>query len=118
MFRLARAAPLLLAALPAAADTVPTLPDGISVTQSRFTCDRDTVVPVTFINGDDGLSVAVAQIDGQQIVMSQVVSGSGVRYRSLDAARPYELHSKGNMALFSYGSDTASETILRNCVGT
>ena len=54
MFRLVLAAPLLLAALPAAADTVPTLPDDISVTQTRFTCDRDTVVPVTLINGDDG----------------------------------------------------------------
>ncbi len=118
MFRLALAAPLILAALPAAADPVPTLPEWVSVTQTRFTCDRDTVVPVTFINGDDGLSVAITQIDGQQVVMSQVVSGSGVRYRSLDAGSPYELHSKGNMALFSYGSDTATETILRNCVGT
>ena len=37
--------------------------------------------------------------------MKQVVSGSGVRYRSVDADRPYELHAKGQDGTFYYGPE-------------
>ena len=48
--------------------------------------------------------------------MTQVVSGSGMRYRSRDENRPYELHGKGNDALIAYGPQEDADLILRDCV--
>ncbi|MDO5632290.1 MAG: MliC family protein [Paracoccus sp. (in: a-proteobacteria)] len=89
--------------------------DGAFISQVVFTCERGTQVPVAYVLIPTGESFAVAHIDGQQIAMIQVVSGSGVRYRSVDEAHPYELHAKGDDGMFFYGPDGDAADLLTEC---
>lgn len=108
------AAPLLIA--PATAETPSNRPeDGAFVSQVVFHCARGAVVPVAYVSLPTGEGFAVVQIDGQQVAMKQVVSGSGVRYRSVDADRPYELHAKGQDGTFYYGPEADAPAILEDC---
>lgn len=81
-----------------------------------FTCERGVHVPVTFINAPDAPGYAIAQIDGHQIAMAQVPSGSGIRYRAVNPDQPYEFHGKGNEGLFLYGPEDDAITLLGDCV--
>lgn len=90
--------------------------DGAFISQVTFTCERGTVVAVAYVNNTpDANSFAVAQIDGHQIPMIQVRSGSGIRYRSVDPNRPYELHAKGDAGMIFYGPEPDPATILKDC---
>lgn len=62
-------------------------------------------VPVTYFNAG-AVSLAVLQVDGQTLVFSNVISGSGARY----TANRFEWWSKGETAFFSeVGSDPAAQ---------
>ncbi len=117
-------AALLVMATPALAEaTPPDTPsnrpeDGSFISQVMFTCDRGVQIPVAYVNASDGHSFAVIQIDGHQVAMVQVVSGSGIRYRSIDAARPYELHAKGHDGLFAYGPEADPQTLFTGCTAS
>lgn len=89
--------------------------DGALISQVIYRCERGVRVPVAYIATPDGHGFAVAQIDGQQVAMLQVVSGSGIRYRSVDEARPYGLHSKGDQAMFFHGPDPDPADLLTDC---
>lgn len=116
MTRILPVASLVLFVGPAFAEMPSNLPeDGAFISQVTFTCERGVVVPVAYINNAPGHSFAVAQIDGQQIAMIQVVSGSGIRYRSVDAGRPYEFHAKGYDGMFFFGPEEDPATILGEC---
>ncbi|MDO5613066.1 MAG: MliC family protein [Paracoccus sp. (in: a-proteobacteria)] len=106
----------LLGAAPALAQQQTNRPeDGAFISQVTFTCERGVQVPVAYVTVPTGESFAVAHIDGQQIAMIQVVSGSGTRYRSVDEARPYELHAKGSDGMFFYGPDGDAADLLSDC---
>ena len=108
------AAPLPIA--PAAAETPSNRPeDGAFVSQVVFHCARGALVPVAHVNVPTGEGFAVARIDGQQVTMKQVVPGSGVRFRSVDADRPHELHTKGPDGTFYYGPEADAPAILGDC---
>lgn len=108
------AAPLLAA--PGLAETPSNRPeDGAFTSQVTFRCERGAVVPVTYVNLPGAEGFAVVQIDGQQIAMKQVASGSGLRFRSVDAERPYALHAQSRAGTFFYGADDNPATILGTC---
>ncbi len=83
-------------ATPSVADeiTIP-LPDGVAVerTQGSYSCDG-RMVDVEYINAGT-VSLAVLRFDGELVVASNVVSGSGARY----AGGRYVWWSKGDEAL-------------------
>ncbi|MDO5704701.1 MAG: MliC family protein [Paracoccus sp. (in: a-proteobacteria)] len=109
----------LMAASPVLAQGQTNRPeDGAFISQVVFTCERDVQVPVAYVNVPTGESFAVAQIDGRQIAMIQVVSGSGIRYRSVDETRPYELHAKGHDGMFFYGPDGDAADLLSDCTAS
>ncbi|WP_065333617.1 MliC family protein [Tritonibacter mobilis] len=116
MFRFILAVPVAALAMPALAETAVPADTTLSTIQTEYTCERGVRVPVVFINTEAGESLAIVQLDGQQVVMTQVVSGSGMRYRSRDENQPYELHGKGNDALIAYGPEEDADLILRDCV--
>lgn len=110
MFRFAPCLALCLAGMPALAQSD-------AVQSVLYRCERGARVPVTFITPDAANpGFAVAQIDGQQIAMEQVTSGSGIRYRAIAADLPYEFHGKGSEAMFAYGPDGDSVTVLADCI--
>ena len=111
---LALAAALL--PLPALAEQTNRPEDGAFISQVVFTCERGVTVPVSYVSTPQGEGFAVVQIDGQQVAMIQAVSGSGIRYRSIDPERPYEMHGKGRDGLFGFGPEGQTEDLLTACV--
>lgn len=89
--------------------------DGAFVSQVVFTCERGVRVPVAYVNTPEGDSFAVIQIDGRQVPMIQTVSGSGIRYRSVQEDQPYVLHAKGEEAIFLYGAGDDPADLLMDC---
>ena len=110
------AAALMLTALPVAAQEPPGPEDGAFISTVVMTCERGVTVPVAYVSTPGGTGFAVMHLDGRQIAMHQVVSGSGVRYRSIDDAHPYELHSKGRDGIIAHGPDGEAEVLLDECV--
>lgn len=86
--------------------------DTVSVT---YVCERGVEVPVIYVNSATDTSYAVAQIDGKMVGMHIVISGSGARYRSGDGADAYQLWSKGDTALISYGPDGNDTPLFTEC---
>lgn len=109
-------AALTLTALPLAAQEPPGPEDGAFISTVMMTCERGIIVPVAYVSTAGGTGFAVMHLDGRQVAMHQVVSGSGVRYRSIDDAHPYELHSKGRDGIIAYGPDGDTELLLAECV--
>lgn len=103
---------LILAACGAATMAVAQTGDLVSVT---YVCERGVQVPVVFVNPGSGEAYAVARIDGKLLGMRQAVSASGARYRSGDGADAYQLWSKGDNALISFGADGQDKTLFGDC---
>lgn len=88
---------------------------GPELIETSYLCDRGVVLPVVYANDVAGDGIAVAVIDGHLVAMRRVVSGSGARYRSTEDL-PYELWSKADEAVVSYGPDGNTTVILHGCV--
>lgn len=117
MLRLVTLAGLLCASGSFVADAETAQSTENTARQDMYTCERGVEVPVAFIQ-NDGETVAIAHVDGKQIIMSQVQSGSGALYRSIDDTLPIEFFTKGKAGLFSYGFDGDSVTFLQDCVAS
>lgn len=90
------------------------------VLQMQYQCERGVSVPVTYVNTAIGGSYAILQVDGQQLLMENVVSASGARYASLDAKRgQYTWDTKGNAGYLYWQSIAAEEesgaAVLSEC---
>ena len=85
---------LALSSLPVAALSV-SLPldldqDG-SISQSHYVCGDDKALQVAYINAGPN-SLALIEIDGEDLIFAGVISASGARY----AAGPYIWSTKGD----------------------
>lgn len=89
--------------------------EGAFMSQVIYHCERGVRVPVAYITTPDGHGFAIAQIDGHQVAMLQVPSGSGARYFSADETRPYGLHGKGDEAMFFHGLGSDPANLLTDC---
>ena len=90
------------------------------VLQVQYQCERGVTVPVTYVNTSIGSSYAVLQVDGQQLLMENVVSASGARYASLDAKwGHYIWDTKGNAGYLYWQSvateGESGEAVLSEC---
>ncbi|MDU9003643.1 MliC family protein [Sedimentitalea todarodis] len=92
--------------------------DGPDVTSLSYLCERNVMVPVTFINPSDGPALAVMQVEGKQVALRALHSASGVRYVAFDEQDSYRLYTKGDEAFVMHmaADHTAEEVwILRDC---
>lgn len=79
-----------------------------------FTCERNVAVPVVFVNEPEGVSHAVALIEGGLHLLPVAVSASGARYADQDGG--YQLWVKGDTATVLYGEDADADALLSDCV--
>jgi membrane-bound inhibitor of C-type lysozyme len=88
--------------------------DTVDIIQNVYVCERGAVIPVAYINTDDGDSYAVAVIEGRQVAMTLAPSGSGARYISINEQESYRWHSQGDEAILSFlaADHTAEEEVL------
>lgn len=86
--------------------------DLISVT---YACARGVTVPVVYVNSAAEDHLAIAMIDGHLVAMRQVISASGARYRSESEDLPYQLWSKGDGAMLSYGPENDADDLFTDC---
>lgn len=89
--------------------------------QLEYQCERGVAVPATYLSTASGSAYAVLQVDGQQLLMENVISASGARYTSVDAQQGhYTWDTKGNTgALYWQATDAADEPsvwVLDTCV--
>lgn len=92
--------------------------DGDTIRQVDYYCERNIVIPVSYINTASGSSFAVINVDNKQVPMSQAPSGSGARYVAIDEQDSYRWHEKAGEAILSYleADDSAEEqTLLIQC---
>lgn len=92
--------------------------DNDTIRQVIYHCERDVVLPVTYINTASGGAIAVLHVDGKQISMKIAVSASGARYISIDETQGYRWHTKSNYGILSHleADHTAKETdVLSHC---
>ncbi|MGK9086260.1 MliC family protein [Brucella intermedia] len=90
---------LSMLVLPAHAAEYQEVPD---IIQKTYVCERGALVPVTYVNMDDGDSLAIAVLEGRQVVMTLAPSASGVRYVAINEQESYRWHSKGDKAVLSF----------------
>lgn len=93
------------------------------VLQVEYQCERGVTVPATYMNTASGSAYAVLHVDGQQLLMENVMSASGARYASMDAKYgQYTWDTKGNAgALYWQASDVEDESsvqVLGACVSS
>lgn len=95
---------------------------GPEVVSVSYTCERGVSLPVTYINAEDSPGLAVMQIEGKQVALRALPSGSGVRYVAFDEQDSYRLYTKGQTAFVMHmvADHTAEEVpVLSGChVGT
>lgn len=90
--------------------------DAEAVQQWLYSCERGVELPVTYVNTQAGNAYAVLQVEGQQVPMQIGMSGSGARYVSVDATRPYVWHTKGSTAsLYWEMPDASPQTLFQGC---
>ncbi len=90
----------------------------IDILSVTFSCENNTLVPVSYFNAANGDGAAAMLLEDQLIPMQQVQSGSGIRYESVGSTGTYTLRSKGWEASISHQAEgsTAPERILfRDC---
>ncbi|NEX44885.1 MliC family protein [Pseudotabrizicola algicola] len=85
----------------------------LEVNNIRLTCDRDVVVPVTFVTGPED-AVAVMQIDGGQFLLYQEPAASGARYAWPSGGASYVLWTKGDQTTILW-REAGAETVLLTC---
>jgi membrane-bound inhibitor of C-type lysozyme len=79
----------------------------------HYRCEDGAHLPVAYVNAPAGDSYAVLVHDAKLDVLKAGISGSGVRYTSIDGSN-LVWHMKGNEGFLA--QDDADETmILRNC---
>lgn len=91
---------------------------GARVQTVIYTCDKAMdELSVAYFTAADGAGFAAVQIGGVVHALVQEPSGSGVRYRDINAQSGYRLHAKGEMLLLLRQLDEtgAEETILAEC---
>jgi len=103
------AAAVLLPAVSAQAET--------AYQTTRYTCERGVEVPVTYVNADD-LSLAVLNVEGEQITLEIEESASGARYGWPSGGSHYVWWSKGTEAMLNwYDGEVGEEvTLYASCV--
>ena len=101
--------------MPAAGDNAHLPAQSAQVLGVTYVCERGACVEVSFINRLTAPGLAVALIDGRTVVMEQVVSASGIRYRSVDPATPYAMFGKGDCAHSLYGPEETAQDLLSDC---
>jgi len=88
--------------------------------QMEYQCERGVTVPATYLNTASGNAYAVLQVDGQQLLMENVISASGARYASLDAKYgQYTWDTKGNTGVLYWQASDVEEPsvqVLGACV--
>ena len=92
--------------------------EGAEVSSLSYLCERNVTLPVTFINPAQGPGLAVMQIEGKQIALRALPSGSGVRYVGFDEQDSYRLYTKGDDAFVMHmaADHTADEVpVLSDC---
>ena len=91
---------------------------GDTIQKIDYYCERNIVIPVTYINTAAGTSFAVINVDGKQVSMTESPSGSGALYVAIDEQDSYRWHEKSGEAILSYlqADDSAEEqTLLSQC---
>ncbi|MGU3574263.1 MliC family protein, partial [Brucellaceae bacterium C25G] len=85
--------------------------DGDTIQKIDYYCERNIIIPVTYINTASGTSFAIINVDGKQISMTAAPSGSGARYIAIDEQDSYRWHEKAGEATLLYleASDEAKE---------
>ncbi|MES2667674.1 MAG: MliC family protein [Pseudomonadota bacterium] len=99
----------LLALLPVAAQSE------LSMNTTRYTCDRGVEVPATYVNDQDGGSVAILSLEGRQISLFSEPTGSGARYGWPSDGANYVWSTKGSEASLYWKEAGAETLILGNC---
>lgn len=92
--------------------------DAPDVMSLSYLCERNVIVPVTFINPSEGPGLAVMQVEGKQVALRSLPSGSGARYVGFDEQDSYRLYTKGDDAFVMHmaADHTADEvSVLRDC---
>ena len=92
----------------------PVMAQGTVVIGAGYRCDDNRDLPVLFLNGIQPAQMAIVWVEDRMVAMRQVTSGSGFRYRSLDADRPLILRGKGNAVTLYLGEDE-TQTVLTGC---
>ena len=74
------------------------------------------MVWATYISGDEG-SLAVIHVEGQQVALGQVISGSGAKYAQSADGVGYVWWTKGDEALLMWEDvpNSTDETLLSQC---
>ncbi|WP_374829058.1 MliC family protein [Paenochrobactrum pullorum] len=87
---------------------------GDTIQKVDYYCERNIVIPVTYINTAAGTSFAVLNVDGKQVSMTNAPSGSGALYIAIDEQDSYRWHEKAGEAVLSFleADHTAEEQIL------
>lgn len=83
-----------------------------------YQCDRAVLLPVTVLNPTSESGVAVIHVEGKQVPLRRISTGSGARYVALDEQDSYRLYINDNTAFVThlYADHTAQEeVILTNC---
>lgn len=93
----------------------------VQLITTQYTCDRGVMVPVAYVNGDEGpvigSSVAVLTVEGRQIALYLEPSASGARYGWPSDGSNYVWWTKGDGATLYWknGGDGTETAILSGC---
>lgn len=96
----------ILVATPAAAETL--------VFTTRYQCDRDVMIPATYVTAEDQ-AVVVIHVDDTQITLFQEEAASGARYGWPSDGSSYVWWTKGDAATL-YWKTPEAETQLLSCM--
>lgn len=108
--RLALAAMLIWAGLPAVADP-------LAVRNTALLCDRDVEVPVVIVTGPED-AVAILQIEGRQMLLYQEPAAkTGVRYSWPSGGASYVMWVKGEEATILW-REAGKEALILTCTFT
>ena len=79
----------------------------------RYQCDRDVMVPATYINAEDQ-SFVVIHVEGNQITLLNEVAASGARYGWPSDGANYVWWTKGPEAIL-YWKAGGQEAVVLTC---
>ena len=82
--------------------------------QVAYQCEHGIKIPVTYINTQAGSSFAVLLVEGKQVPMNNVRSGSGALYVSIDDAERYSWHTKGDAASLWWANSNKNTKVELN----
>lgn len=80
---------------------------------TQYLCDRDVMVPATYINAKDQ-SFAVIHVEGNQITLLNEPAASGARYGWPSDGASYVWWTKGSEATL-YWKAGGNETLVLSC---